>query len=226
MVDIGTLGGNTNASDMNNSGQIVGGSGAADGRTRPFLYSDGRMTEIGATNYGWAEDINDRGQVVGWHKPEESSSHQDAFLYSDGQMREVGDLGGDAAIALRINELGQVVGFSAVAGGDSHSHAFFYSDDDGRTTDLTRWLMNSFGDVASVDQAIQHIELNDLGQIAIVANLTYGGQTLFVLTPIPEPSTYALMLAGLGVLAWSARRQRGRSMGNRVDQTHQSELVA
>ena len=27
-------------------------------------------------------------------------------------------------------------------------HAFFYSDDDGRTTDLTRWLMNSFDDVA------------------------------------------------------------------------------
>ena len=54
-VDIGTLGGNhaiTNAIDMNNSGQIVGASDAADGRPRPFLYSDGRMTEIGATNYG------------------------------------------------------------------------------------------------------------------------------------------------------------------------------
>ena len=61
--------------------------------------------------------------------------------------------------------------------------------------------------------------LNDLGQIAIGATLTNGQQTLFVLTPIPEPSTYALMLAGLGTLAWIARRQRGRSMGNRVDQT-------
>ena len=68
--------------------------------------------------------------------------------------------------------------------------------------------------------------LNDLGQIAIGATLTNGQQTLFVLTPIPEPSTYALMLAGMGALAWIAWRQRGRSMGNRVDQTHQSELVA
>ena len=68
--------------------------------------------------------------------------------------------------------------------------------------------------------------LNDLGQIAIGATLTNGQHTLFVLTPIPEPSTYALMLAGLGTLAWIAWRQRGRSMGNRVDQTHQSELVA
>jgi len=29
------------------------------------------------------------------------------------------------------------------------------------------------------------------------------------ITPVPEPSTYALMLAGLGVLGWCARRRRG-----------------
>ena len=86
-------------------------------------------------------------------------------------------------------------------------HAFFYSDDDGRTTDLTRWLMNSFADVAFVETA-RKMGLNDLGQIAIGATLTNGQQTLFVLTPIPEPSTYALMLAGMGTLAWIAWRQR------------------
>ena len=56
MIDIGTLGGDTTAADMNESGQIVG---AAD--LRPFLYSDGTMTEIGD---GGAVDINDRGQVL------------------------------------------------------------------------------------------------------------------------------------------------------------------
>lgn len=30
---------------------------------------------------------------------------------------------------------------------------------------------------------------------------------------VPEPSTYALMLAGAGVLAWAARRRNGRSAG-------------
>ena len=53
----------------------------------------------------------------------------------------------------------------------------------------------------------------------MAATLTNGQRTLFVLTPIPEPSTYALMLAGMGTLAWIARRQRGRSMGNRVEQS-------
>ena len=139
-------------------------------------------------------------------------------------MREVGDLGGGGGSTrpLHINELGQVVGFSAVAGGGFH--AFFYSDDDGRTTDLTQWLMNSFDDVVSVNET--EMGLNDLGQIAIGASLSGDQQALFVLTPIPEPSTYALMLSGLGVLAWIAWRQRGRSMGSRVDQTHQGELAA
>ena len=79
-VDIGTLGGNTRALDMNNSGQIVGASDAADGRPRPFLYSDGRMTEIGATNYGSAEDINDRGQVLVLHRPGEFSPTRMPFF--------------------------------------------------------------------------------------------------------------------------------------------------
>jgi hypothetical protein len=30
----------------------------------------------------------------------------------------------------------------------------------------------------------------------------------FSITPVPEPSTWALMLGGLGVLAWSQRRRR------------------
>jgi hypothetical protein len=30
------------------------------------------------------------------------------------------------------------------------------------------------------------------------------------LAPIPEPETYALMLAGLGVVGWSARRRRAQ----------------
>lgn len=37
-----------------------------------------------------------------------------------------------------------------------------------------------------------------------------GGEirTFFTLAPVPEPQTYALMLAGLGVLGWAARRRQ------------------
>ena len=39
-----------------------------------------------------------------------------------------------------------------------------------------------------------------------------GGEirTFFQLAPVPEPQTYALMLAGLGVLGWAARRKQQR----------------
>lgn len=34
-----------------------------------------------------------------------------------------------------------------------------------------------------------------------------GGEIRALLVPVPEPETYALMLGGLGVLAWAARRR-------------------
>ena len=35
-----------------------------------------------------------------------------------------------------------------------------------------------------------------------------GGEIRGLLAPVPEPETYALMLAGLGVLGWAARRKQ------------------
>ena len=37
-----------------------------------------------------------------------------------------------------------------------------------------------------------------------------GGALRGQLAPVPEPETYALMLAGLGVVGWSARRRRAK----------------
>ena len=36
-----------------------------------------------------------------------------------------------------------------------------------------------------------------------------GGEIRGLLAPVPEPQTYALMLAGLGVLGWAAKRRQG-----------------
>lgn len=47
-----------------------------------------------------------------------------------------------------------------------------------------------------------------LGQADPLSPLNGGGGQPPIVTPIPEPSTYALMAAGLGVVAWVARRRR------------------
>ena len=47
-------------------------------------------------------------------------------------------------------------------------------------------------------------------RVAIVGygKLTNGSTRAFLLTPVPEPETYALMMGGLGVLGLVARRRR------------------
>jgi len=57
-----------------------------------------------------------------------------------------------------------------------------------------------------------------VGLTASAANATGGPETFFIgsaggtVTPVPEPETYALMLAGLGAIGFVARRRR-RSQG-------------
>jgi hypothetical protein len=42
-----------------------------------------------------------------------------------------------------------------------------------------------------------------------VANEVSGTTSLFSITPVPEPETYAMLLAGLGLIGFAARRRRG-----------------
>lgn len=201
----GLAGWGTFATDLNDAGQVLGfnGPGLIPG-THAFIHSNGETVDLGTLGGNDARpyDLNNAGQAVGTADlADNSTSH--AFLWDDGVMRDLGTLGGRSSVATAVNERGQAVGFSDVALGGSERHAFFYSD--GRMIDLTEWLGMSFNDVAGFNTA--SVVLNDLGQIALDTIMDNGTRSIFLLTPIPEPSLYALMLAGLFALTVVRRRK-------------------
>jgi IMP dehydrogenase/GMP reductase len=61
------------------------------------------------------------------------------------------------------------------------------------------------GDLAP--EGLEGFEIDGKSYLAI-ANETSNTTTLYSLAPVPEPETYAMLLAGLGLLGFSARRRK------------------
>jgi len=156
VTDLGTLLGNGSFSEaigLNNAGQVVGRSTAADGNARAFLWQSGTMTNLGdlGGHYSEAFTINGAGQVVGRSPTADRKDH--AFLWENGQMIDLGTLGGNTTWVTGINDAGVVVGWSTTAG-DVDRHAFLWQG--GSMTDLGTLGGNSS----------EAVGINRLGQIA------------------------------------------------------------
>jgi len=106
---------------------------------------------------------------------------------------QVNDAGG--TIVYGINDAGQVAGWSDT--GVSPSHAFITGPNGGGMTDLNSLALASLLPEYVIRNAIG---INNARQVLIVAT-------------IPEPETYTLMLAGLGLIGFVAWRQKS---GNRI----------
>jgi probable HAF family extracellular repeat protein len=123
MQDLGTLyGGESRATDLNASGQVIGSSDS-----HPFRWARGAMTDLapGAESTGGAEAINDAGQVVGTLSRGRGSIR--AFLWTSGSLQDLGTLAGEESAAADINASGQVVGHSSI-GPSADTRAFLWSE--------------------------------------------------------------------------------------------------
>jgi probable HAF family extracellular repeat protein len=205
ITNIGDLGGSgslhTDVSAINDAGVMVGSSLPSAGTLHAYMYSGGVMTDLG-TPLNWgsgASAINNSGDIVGniWDWLNDGPSH--AFMYTGGVLHDLGTFGGDSAYASGINDSGLMVGSVGSASG---GWGFLYSS--GSAVDLNTLVTGASGWTIQRADAI-----NDAGQILGWACDGAGACRDVVLDPIscvPEPATYAMLLAGLAGLAVRRRR--------------------
>ncbi len=228
MTPLETLGGNSSsASDINDSGQVVGKSDTSSGGNHAFVTgtNGSGITDLGTLggNSSRAEAINNLGQVVGEAQIERGTSHAFVTSIEDNTLMDLGTLGGQTSFARDINDTGEVVGSATTATGENH--AFLYSH--GGITDLNQIFNATVGSTEQLDtdDVFSVSAINDnhqiLGSVFYLGEkdfnmtflLSYTSDTVFTpnpiyIPPIPEPQTFIMWIAGIGLISFVALRKR------------------
>jgi probable HAF family extracellular repeat protein len=167
------------ATDVNNSGQVVGFFGnlipdpfsGYPTQVRQFFWENGVMTDVGTLGGNDSPPfgnpaINESGQVVGCSflnstpNPVTGIPTTDPFLWTKkGGMQDLGTLGGTVGLPLSMNNRGQVAGNSNLAG-DLTFHPFLWDKENGIAD-----LGTLGGDNGTVDQ------INEAGDVVGKADL-------------------------------------------------------
>jgi probable HAF family extracellular repeat protein len=213
MTNIDKLPGHNNAvaQDINDNGTVIGYSFLSDNvnsqysPVRAFVYEGGTTSELallpGDTGNN-AYSINEAGLIVGTSYvdmgPTQNGSSFNAVMWDGGNVIDLGTLNGHTeSIAYSVNNKGDVVGLSWDDAQNVES-SFLYSD--GHMYDLLSL-------VGLTPYIIQRaVGINDAGQIIAIGRIGTESKAL-LLTPVPEPGTYALMLSGLLLLLAKGKKK-------------------
>jgi len=179
-IDLGSLGnqfGDEGANDINELGEIVGRSSNAQHITRPYLWRNGQMIDIGrdpANSVGFANGINNRSEVVGVQFA--------PFRWRDGVMTELPTFRSCFVTAKAINNLGLIVGEENMddrcANGQEHAVAW---EDVGQG--YIEYDLNDFTPRHADVTLRQADDVNDAGQMAAFGEYDDGRERGFLVTP-------------------------------------------
>jgi probable HAF family extracellular repeat protein len=203
---------NSSATAISNTGIVVGGGAfqfpaATEGDppkiySRGIIWNEGQPTLLGVLPghlESFTSSVSEDG-VAGGHSAtvdENGNFSYRAVLYRNGQVEDfLAPFGGGGPFSRvsDMNSRGDVVGFMDSRG------AFLYRDGE-----LT--VFNELPEFQGIDLRLRAASgINDHGQIVGWGSAINGKGFAFLLTPVPEPETWALMAVGLVALGRLARR--------------------
>lgn len=194
------------ATGINDSGQ-VSLDGSSGEKIKAMIWSENEGARFIATHpesHSLTVGINNAGQVLGYESISATTPQLGSIGFltapDGGEVSYLDTFGGSFNQVMGLNNLGQVVGHAQDEFGIYH--AYF-------TGPNVQGIFDLDHEQDILDAGWSNIRLaaiNDLGQIAGTGNHN-GIRRPFLLTPVPEPETYALMLAGLSVLGFVRRHK-------------------
>jgi probable HAF family extracellular repeat protein len=223
------------AADINNHGVIVGTCSTANEGNNVFMYCGGEVENLGVLGVDVAiRAINDNRRFIGNYTFENGYRH--GFTYNNGAFTDIGEVGSLETLAFGINASGQIVGLTVNNTVYAHAYLLSYGtmtdiDPYGESSFAT--AINDSGQIVGnfannqpllYDNGILR-NLNTMidPELKITLNTAYGinnsGQIIvggydsslntfaYLLTPVPEPSNFCLLLLSLfSIIVYKFRR--------------------
>jgi probable HAF family extracellular repeat protein len=205
VIDLDTLGHYSDATAVNDNGQVAGYSFITGNNSefRPFSWTaSGGMVDLGTLGgMSCASFVNDRGEVVGRTDTAGGDRHTFFWTAIDG-MVDIGTLGGDDfSQAAALSNTGQVVGISTKFQNESHIHAFSWTESGGMVD------LGTFGGSWNIANGV-----NDNGQVVGYSQTAEGSARAFLWTAASGMVDLGT-LGGSNSSAWTVNN-RGQIVGS------------